>query len=235
MAKFTVTGEVDPFLHVSLKKGESIYCESNAMVMMEGVLDLRGSVQGGILQAAMRKLTNGESFFQEHITATRGDGDCLLAASRPGGIELLDVGTRQFCIADGAYVAASENVQITAQMQSLGNALFANSGGFFIGHTSGSGKVAVEGFGSIFRLTVEPGKETIVDNGHLVAWDSCLNYKVSVTTNKSGGFLGNLVNSVTSGEGLTLTFSGSGEVIVCSRNKDSFIEWISSKLPPRSA
>jgi hypothetical protein len=25
---FTVTGDIDPFLHVSLRKGEKIYCES---------------------------------------------------------------------------------------------------------------------------------------------------------------------------------------------------------------
>ena len=38
MPVFTVTGDIDPFLHVSLKKNESIYCESNAMVMMEEAL-----------------------------------------------------------------------------------------------------------------------------------------------------------------------------------------------------
>ena len=40
MPVFTVTGDVDPFLHVSMKRGETIYCESDAMVMMESTLDL---------------------------------------------------------------------------------------------------------------------------------------------------------------------------------------------------
>ena len=40
MPIFTVTGDIDPFLHVSLTRGESIYCESDAMVMMEDNLDL---------------------------------------------------------------------------------------------------------------------------------------------------------------------------------------------------
>ncbi len=35
MPTFTVTGEIDPFLHVSMRRGEKIYCESGAMVMME--------------------------------------------------------------------------------------------------------------------------------------------------------------------------------------------------------
>ena len=47
MPVFTVTGDVDPFLHVSLRKGEIVFCESDAMVMMEDPLDLTGSVQGG--------------------------------------------------------------------------------------------------------------------------------------------------------------------------------------------
>lgn len=92
MPVFTVTGDNDPFLHVSLRHGESISCESDAMVMMESNLDLTGRIQGGILGALARRLANGESFFQQHIKATRGDGDCLLAPTLPGAIEVLDVG-----------------------------------------------------------------------------------------------------------------------------------------------
>ena len=87
MPVFTVTGDVDPFLHVSLEKGEAIFCESDAMVMMEANLDLSGTVQGGILQAAMRRFANGESFFQQRIEAARGAGDCLLSPTMPGGVE----------------------------------------------------------------------------------------------------------------------------------------------------
>ena len=54
MPTFTVTGDIEPFLHVSLRKGETIFCESDAMVMMEDPRDLTGAVQGGLMQAAMR-------------------------------------------------------------------------------------------------------------------------------------------------------------------------------------
>lgn len=40
------TGDVDPFLHVSLHKFESAFCESDAMVMIEDTLHLRGRMQG---------------------------------------------------------------------------------------------------------------------------------------------------------------------------------------------
>lgn len=230
MPVFTVTGDIDPFLHVSLKQNEIIYCESDAMVMMEDTLELSGTVQGGLLQAAMRRLTNGESFFQQCIEAKRGDGDCLLSPTLPGAMQVIDIGTRQYNLSDGAYVAATSGVQVTAQLQSAGNALFAGSGGFFIGRTSGEGQLVVGGFGSIFMLEVVPNKELIVDNGHVIAWDSALHYELAVSTKRNQGLFGNLVNSVTSGEGMVLRFSGAGNVLVCSRNKEDFLGWLNDKL-----
>lgn len=230
MPKFSVTGEVDPFLHVSLARGESISCESDAMVMIEDTLDLSGRMQGGIGQALMRRLANGESFFQQHIEARRGDGDCLLAPTLPGAIDVLDVGARQYNIADGAYLASTTGVQVTAKSQGIGNALFAGTGGFFIGQSSGSGQLVVSGFGSIFGLDVVPGKDLIIDNGHVVCWDSTLRYEIAASTSQGQGMLGSLVNSVKSGEGVVLRFSGSGKVTVCSRNRNSFVTWLGTKI-----
>lgn len=227
MPVLTITGDLDPFLHVHLRQGESISCESDAMVMMEATLDLTGQMQGGLLSALTRRLANGESFFQQHIKAVRGDGDCLLAPTLPGSLEVLDVGKTQYNIADGAYLAATDGVAVTARMQNIGSALFAGTGGFFIGQTSGNGQVVVNGLGSLFTLNVEPHNPVIIDNGHVVAWDSRLDYDISVTTGggQSRGMLGNLVNSVTSGEAVVLKFSGAGKILLCSRNAASFRAW----------
>lgn len=54
------------------------------MVMMEGTLDLTGKMTGGLGSALMRRFANGESFFQQHIEATRGNGDCLLSPGVTG-------------------------------------------------------------------------------------------------------------------------------------------------------
>lgn len=228
MPAFTVTGDVDPFLHVSLRQGEKIYCESDAMVMMESTLELKGKLNGGIGSAIMRTFANGESFFQQNIEATTGDGDCLLSPTLPGAMQVVDVGQRQYMLSDGAFVAATSGVALNVRTQSLGNALFAQSGGFFITETSGSGQLAVSGFGSMSQLEVTPGKDVVIDNAHVVCWDSALQYEMSVTTNRSAGFLGNLVNSVTSGEGMVLRFSGQGKILVCSRNRNGFLSWVRS-------
>lgn len=226
MAIFTITGEVDPFLHVSLNKGERIYCESDAMVMMEDTLDLTGKMTGGLGSALMRRFANGESFFQQHIEATRGAGDCLLSPVLPGTIQVLEVGATRYMLSDGAFVAAENGVDLRVRSQSLGNALFAQSGGFFVGEATGKGQLAVSGFGSGFILDVEPGKDVIIDNSHVVAWDSQLHYEISVPGQQGGGLFSRMLNSVTSGEGIVLRFSGRGRVVICSRNRNAFSSWI---------
>ncbi len=233
MIVFTSTGEIDPFLHVAFSRGDKIYCESDAMVMMEATLELKGRMTGGLGSAIMRRFANGESFFQQHIEATQGDGDCLLSPVLPGALEVLDVGNRQYFLNDGAFVAATSGTEMKVRMQNLGNALFAQSGGFFVMETSGSGQVVVSGFGSMFQLDVTHGKDVIVDNSHVVCWDTKLSYEISVTTGSSsglGGMLGNLVNSVTSGEGIVLRFKGVGKIFICSRNRDSFIQWMKKEI-----
>ncbi len=225
MPVFSVTGDVDPFLHVAMQRGETIYCESDAMVMMEANLELKGKMKGGLGSALMRTFANGESFFQQHIEAVRGDGDCLLSPTLPGAMQVVDIGPRQYMISDGAFVAATSGVELKVRTQSLGNALFAQSGGFFITETAGSGQLVVSGFGSMSVLDVTPGKDVVIDNSHVVCWDSSLRYEMSITTGASAGFLGNLINSQTSGEGMVLRFSGTGKVHVCSRNRTAFQRW----------
>jgi uncharacterized protein (TIGR00266 family) len=233
MAEYELVGNVDPFLLIRLKRGEKIHCESNAMVTMDGSLELKGQMQGGFFQSLARRVATGESFFQQTIEATGGPGETLLSPNLPGDIMLLDVGPQQYRLSDGAFFASDDSVGVQTRTQGIGQALFGGTGGFLIMETSGNGKLAVAGFGSLFMLEVKAGNEMVVDNAHVVAWDSGLRYEISTSTTKSG-FLSGLVNSVTSGEGLVLKFNGNGRVVVCSRNKGGFLAWLSAALGLKS-
>ena len=179
----------------------------------------------------MRRFANDESLFQQQIEAVDGEGDCLLAPTLDGDMQILDVGAQQYTLSDGAFVAAQTGVEVKAKIQrNLGGAVFGDTGGFMVMQTQGNGQVVVSGFGSLFEIDVEPGKDVIIDNGHVVCWDSRLEYKLSVATSKKKGFMGNIINSVTSGEGMVLNFSGTGKVIICSRNRDSYQGWLQSIL-----
>jgi uncharacterized protein (TIGR00266 family) len=234
MATFTVTGEVDPFLHVALQQGDVIYAESNAMVMMEDVLDLESSMgQGGLFGAIVRRIATDESFFLQKIVATRGNGDLLLSHSVTGQVELLDVGPVQYILTDGAFLACSGQVSLKPAMQGISHALFGDTGGFVVLRTEGSGKIALAGFGSTFFLDVQPGRPVLIDNQHVVAWDTRLTYELAVSTTQSGGFLREAVSAATSGEGVILRFSGQGKVLVCSRNRKHFLQWVHDGLPEK--
>lgn len=230
-ATFSLIGTIEPFLHCNLQRGDSIYCEANAMVMMESNLELKGKLQGGIMQSLMRRFANDESLFQQEIEAVHGEGDCLLAPTLDGDMQIIEVGAQQYTLSDGAFVAAQKGVQVNANIQrNLGGAVFGDTGGFVVMQTQGKGQLVVSGFGSLFEIEVTPDKDVIIDNGHVVCWDSNLDYRLAVSTSKKKGFMGNIINSVTSGEGMVLNFSGKGKVIICSRNRDSYQGWLQSIL-----
>lgn len=230
MSTFEVTGNVDPLLTVRMQKGDVLFAESNAMVSMDKSLTLTGVARGGVLSSLGRKLLNDENFFQERFEAKEGPGTVLLAPTIPGDVKLLDIGARTYMLSDGAYLASTEGVTLEVKSQSLGKALFSRSGGLFLMKASGSGTLAVSGFGSVRSLTVTPDSPLVVDNGHVVAWDAGLKHELTVNT-AHRGFFGKLIESAVTGEGIVLTFTGTGCVLVCSRNRGGFLDWIAGNLP----
>lgn len=233
MATYFVSTGQDPVLVVQLTRGESILAESDAMVVMDASLELSGEMRGGFFAALGRTMLNDESFFQQRIVA-KNDGRVLLGPTLPGGIAVMEVGAeRSVLMNDGAFLACDEGVQVKNVTQSLGRALFGGSGGFFVMEASGKGQLAVAGFGSIVEYEVKPGQDVLVDNYHLVAWESHLKYEVAVSTAKRG-LLSSLVNGVTSGEGVVNRFYAQrpGKIWIATRNRRNFASWISTQIRP---
>ncbi len=234
MSQFEITGSVDPLLKVTLEKGEELYAENNAMVAMDSSIVLTSSASGGFFRSLGRKLLNDENFFQQKFEAPDAGGSVLLAPNIPGDVRLLEVGPARYTLSDGAFLACTKDVAIETKSQGLGKAIFAKSGGFFVMEASGSGTLAVSGFGSIREMEVTPERPLIIDNGHVVAWDATLDYKLTLNTARKG-FFGKIVESTLTGEGIVLTFTGKGKVLVCSRNRGGFLNWIFGNLPQSEA
>lgn len=234
MARFETDGSIDPILRVTLDPGESICAESNSMVAMDRSLSLKGATRGGFFKSLARKVLNDENFFQQVIEAGDRAGEVLLAPNLPGDVRLLEVGDRQYMLSDGAFLASSSGVELSTKTQSIGRALFGDSGGFFLMETEGRGTVAVSGFGSVREIRVTPDRPMTVDNGHVVAWDASLDYELTINSSRSG-LMGKILHSQLSGEGILLKFKGEGVVLVCSRNKGGFLDWIFSQQPTDKA
>ena len=228
MAQFEIIGEIDPFLRVRLRQGEGCFCLRGCTVMLDTTLDLRGKVKGDISKSVFRKIVHKSAVFFQEIEAVRGSGECLIAPNLPGSLRILEIGETQYNITRGSFLAGSREARVAAHAQSLDKALLSRTGGLFILETDGFGQVAVSGFGSLYEVEMVPGHELIVHNSHVVAWQNTLDFALSISTTEDG-LVSNAVNAVMSGEGIVLRFSGYGKIIICSRNRDSFAEWVKEK------
>jgi uncharacterized protein (TIGR00266 family) len=212
-------------LKVDLAQGETIKSESDAMLAMDPTIDVEGKAQGGLLKGLGRMLT-GESFFQQTLTANRGDGTVLLAPGNLGELECIEMNGEEWILQKEGFFASDESIETKTHTQSLGKALFSGEG-LFILKASGTGKLFISSFGAIHKVTLAAGQEYIVDNGHLVAWNGTMNYKIEKAS-KSG-----LLSSWKSGEGFVTRFTGPGTIYIQTRNMSSFVGILSALLPTK--
>ena len=215
-------------LTVTLDRGESIKAETGAMVAQQNV-EMKTGMGGGGLFGGLKRMLGGESFFVNTFTAESGEGWISLAPSSPGDIMSFDIqpGSNLF-IQSGSFLACTEEVQTDAQFQGL-RGLFGGEGLFFIRTYTerGFGTVYCNSYGAIKRVPVEPGKELVVDTGHLVAFTDDVEYSV--------GKVGGIRSLIAGGEGLVMKFRGSGYVWIQTRNMASLADKLIPFLPTASS
>lgn len=207
---------------VWLGPNESVIAESGAMVGMTPNVAMQ--TQSGGLMGGLKRMFGGESFFRNTFTAQGGQGEVLFATPLCGDMAVIDVGHRQWQIQNSAFVASSNTVNI--ETKSGGFKGFFSGAGIFVLGTQGQGQVIVGGFGALEPVQVNG--TLIVDTGHLVAWESTLQYRIS----KSGS---GWIASWLSGEGLVCTFEGQGTVYLQSRNASEYGSTVGAMLPARSS
>lgn len=214
-------------VRAKLKHGQTIKAESDAMVAMSPTVDVQGKMEGGVLGALSRKFLTGESAFFQTLTASRGEGEVLLAPSVPGDVQVLELtGNNFYYVQKEGFLAADASLTIETASQGMIKGILSGEG-MFIQRVSGVGKMIVSSFGAIHKLTLAQNETMVVDNAHLVAWSGSVSYEV-VRASKG------IINTLTSGEGLVCNVKGPGEMYIQSRNKDSFGGWIKQFMPKAS-
>lgn len=222
--KYEITADTTfPMLKVYLNQGEAIKAESGAMVAMTRDLSLTGKMDGGFFKSIARRFA-GESFFLQQISAERGPGWALLAAAAPGEIAAVDVEEgKEWTVQKNGFLAGSPTVQVSTKVQSIWKGMWSGEG-LFVVKISGEGKVFLATYGSIYTIDI-PARETLlIDNGHLMAWQSAMKY--DIVKGASSWF-----SSATSGEGLACLFHGPGRVLIQTRNPAAFGQWMFPYLP----
>lgn len=222
--KWEITGgSAFPMVKFSLEKGENVKAQSDAMVAMSESIRLESKVDGGIGKAIGR-MFSGESFFMQHVVAEKKAGWVLFASSIPGGITDIDIKQGQeLTVQKNGFLAGTPGIEVSSKVQSLMRG-FLSGAGLFVVKISGAGTVFLHTYGAIHKVDVPDGEEVLVDNGHLVAWDSAMRYEIA--KGASSWF-----SAVTAGSGFVCRFTGPGRVWMQTRSPWGLAEWLFPYMP----
>jgi uncharacterized protein (TIGR00266 family) len=206
---------------VSLSAGESVLAESGALVGMTPNVSVTTQAAGFL--GGLKRVFGGETIFRNAFRADGAPGEVLFSTPLAGDMAILDVGRKQWCVQNNAYVASAPDVKVDTKSGGLRG--FLSGAGFFVLQTSGSGLMLVGGFGAVEPVEVKGS--IVVDTGHLLAWESTLKYAIVRTG-------GGVVASWLSGERFVCSFSGEGTIYVQSRNAAGYGRSLGPLLPPRA-
>ena len=199
---------------VALGPGGQMTTEGGAMISMSGDMQIETSThqkgKGGLLKGLKRMLT-GENLFLNHYTAGPQGGEVILSSTLPGDMMEYELDGENLIVQGGSFVAAAPGVEIGLGWQGF-KTLLAKEGVFWV-NLKGRGKVILNSFGAIYPVHVDG--ETIVDTGHIVAFNETLNF----TLTKAGK---SWLASILGGEGLVCKFQGKGTVWCQSHNQVGF-------------
>jgi uncharacterized protein (TIGR00266 family) len=205
----------------TLAGGEQVKCESGAMSASSAGVEIEAKMQGGLMKGLKRSVLGGESLFMTTLTAPSGGGWVDVAARLPGDLITLPV-DGAVNLTRGAYLASEAGVEIDTKWGGFKN-VFGGEGGFLI-HASGQGQVVVSCYGALDRVQLGQGESIVIDSGHVVAFDP----SVTFTTRKASA---GIMNTLKSGEGFVMEFTGPGLVHTQTRNPDALVTWLTEVLP----
>ena len=83
--KFKIFGNNLQVVKLMLDRGEKLYAEAGALVMLYGDIEMKAKARGGLFKSLGRKLLTGETFFMTEFIA-KGNGYAGFAGKVPGTI-----------------------------------------------------------------------------------------------------------------------------------------------------
>jgi uncharacterized protein (TIGR00266 family) len=228
---YTITeGATFPLVNLTLAQNETVQIESGSMVYHDGRVSLEGSMNsngkkgfGGLMSAIGRSVTSGESFFITRAIGQANGAQLAIAPKTPGAIKAIQLDSaHQWRLNTGAFLAGSDGTTYSMTRQKIGGAIFGGTGGLFVMETAGAGEMLINAYGDIQLLHVTPGAPLVVDNDHVIAWSSTLDYEIK----PASGLVG-----FTTGEGLVNAFTGTGDVYIQTRNLRGLAELLKPMMP----
>ena len=210
---------------VQLSGSEGIQAEAGAMVSMSSGMQIETKMRGGLLKSLARSVLGGKSFFTNTFRAPNQGGEILLAPTLPGDVFTFRLQNETYLVQSGSYVASEEGVDMDTTWS--GAKTFFGGEGLFMLRCTGSGTLILSSYGAIHELDLGAGETYTVDTGHLVAFNSRMNFNVRM--------VGGLKSSLLGGEGLVVDLTGPGKVLLQTRSEGAFLDWLLPKIPKNSS
>lgn len=213
---------------VRLAPGQTVVSEAGAMYRASANVDIDVAVRskGGGLLSGLKRALGGDSFFLSTYQVTDGRaGEVGLAPTLSGELAVVELsGGPTWLCAGGSFLACDGSLTMDTRFQGL-KGLVSGESMFFV-EVGGHGSLVVNAYGRVSEVQVAGG--IIVDTGHVVAFESTLQYRMT----KMGT---SWVQSFLAGEGFVMHFTGSGRLLVQSHNPKEFGSRLGKHLPPRRA
>lgn len=200
-----------------LGPGESVLVESGSMSRMSTDLPLNVRTIGSKLGALGRKLVGGESFFVGEYGGRRG-GTLAISPGLAGTVMHYPLDGAPLRLTAGSFLACTPGVSLKTRFGGL-RGLFSGEGAFFL-DAVGRGDLFFNSYGAVVERELDG--ELVVDTGHLVAWEPTLDYTI--------GGMGGVKQTLFSGEGLVMRFSGRGKIWLQTRTLGHTAGWITPFL-----
>ena len=209
-------------LRLELDEGSCVLAQPGSMLAMTPGFDvdvraglhMAGGGSGvGAFTGGVRSLFGGESFFTVVYSAKRPGQHLVLAPDHMGEILAVDVaGDNGMMVARGAFLACTPGLGFVLHNAGL-QGMLATRGLFFL-RTEGSGELFINGYGGIVEEMLGEGERFVVDNRHVVAFSVGMAFESVVLA-------ASLKDSLFSGEGFVVRFTGPGRVLYQTRARPS--------------
>ena len=200
---------------------EQLTVEGGSMVSYTQHVDMdTHSSGGGILSSVKKSVLSSEQLFRNTFTATADGQGVSFAHTQPGDMAMLELDDQTVHVQSGSYVANTPGIETDVTSGGL-NSMLGGKGLFFL-EATGTGDLFIGSYGGIIEKELAEGEQLTIDTGHSVAWDDTVDFD----THRVGG----LKSTMFSGEGLVMTFTGPGRVFLQTRDYDSFLAEIASRV-----
>ena len=183
------------------------------MSRMSSHLELNTKMVGGLATSVIRRLVGGESLFISEYTAP-SMAFVSLTPSCPGCVLHREMQGDSFLLTAGSFLACTPGMNLGTRFGGL-KSLFSGEGAFLI-EVSGQGDLFYNAYGGVVEKEING--EFVVDTGHVVGWEPSLSYTI--------GGMGGMKQTLFSGEGLVMRFTGHGKLILQTRHLSSLAGWL---------